>query len=77
MSEILIEHNPSEKRIDSPGQLYCPIWTKEVSKSPRVCDEQERRYIIESNPVITPSCRELASMGKGDFVVYPKGMSWT
>jgi uncharacterized cupin superfamily protein len=61
--------------MDSSSLLCYPIWTKEVSEFPCVCAEQESRYFIASNAVITTSGGEPASMEKSDIVIYPKEIS--
>ncbi len=77
MSEIRIEHNPSEERTGSMDLFNWPIWTKEVSEFPWVYDEQETCYFIEGEVVVTPSDGEPVLIGKGDLVTFPKGMSCT
>ncbi len=77
MSEIRVERIPSEERKDSLNLLNWPIWTKEVSEFPWVYDEQETCYFLEGEVVVIPSGGEPVSIGKGDLVTFPKGMSCT
>ena len=77
MNEIRVERNPSDERKNSLDLLNWPIWTKEVSEFPWVYDEQETCYFLEGEVVVTPSGGEPVSIGKGDLVAFPKGMSCT
>lgn len=40
-------------------------------------DEQERCYFLEGDLVVTPDGGEPVTMGRGDFVTFPQGMSCT
>lgn len=75
MSEIKVEHNPSEDRLTELGVRDWPIWTKEVSTFPWFYDEQESCYFLEGDVVVTPEGGSPVEMGKGDFVTFPRGMS--
>ena len=77
MSEINIERNPDKKRLEALGVLDWPVWTKEVSEFPWTYDAQETCYFLEGDVVVTPDGGEPVSMGKGDLVTFPKGMSCT
>jgi uncharacterized cupin superfamily protein len=75
MSEIKIERNPGQDRIEKMGVSDWPIWTKEVSEFPWTYDEQETCYFLEGDVVVTPDGGEPVKMGKGDLVTFPAGMS--
>jgi len=77
MSDITVEHNPSEERLKELGVLDWPIWTKEVSEFPWSYDTQERCYLLEGDVVVTPDGGDPVAVGKGDFVTFPRGMSCT
>ena len=77
MSEIHVERDPLDERKNSLDLLNWPIWTKEVSEFPWVYDEQETCYFLEGDVVVTPVGGEPVSIGKGDLVTFPKGMSCT
>jgi uncharacterized cupin superfamily protein len=77
MSEIKVEHNPDEKKLQEMGVKSWPIWEKEVSEFPWHYDEQEACYILEGDVVVTPQGGEPVQFGKNDFVVFPEGMSCT
>jgi uncharacterized cupin superfamily protein len=53
MSEIKIERNPDQERLQGLGVLNWPIWTKEVSEFPWSYDEQETCYFLEGDVVCT------------------------
>jgi len=77
MSEIKVEHDPSEERLAELGVRDWPVWTKEASEFPWSYDEQERCYFLEGEVVVTPDGGEPVQMGRGDFVTFPQGMSCT
>ncbi|TKJ37981.1 cupin [candidate division LCP-89 bacterium B3_LCP] len=77
MSTVKIERNPSEDRLDELGVFDWGIWTKEVSKFPWHYDEAETCYFLEGEVVVTPNEGEEVTVGKGDLVTFPRGMSCT
>lgn len=54
-----------------------PIWTKEVSEFPWRYDEAETCYFLEGEVVVTPDGGTPVTLGKGDLVTFPRGMSCT
>ena len=74
MSEITIEHNPSEERLEDLGVSSWPIWVKEASEFPWQYDAQETCYLLEGEVVVTPDNGEPVEINKGDLVTFPKGM---
>ena len=77
MSQIKIEREPNQERLEALGVSDWPIWTKESSEFPWSYDEQETCYFLEGNVVVTPDGGESVEMGKGDLVTFPAGMSCT
>lgn len=53
------------------------IWEKEVSEFPWQYDEKESCYILEGKAEVTAESGEKVEFGKGDFVVFPKGLKCT
>ncbi|MBF0380137.1 MAG: cupin domain-containing protein [Magnetococcales bacterium] len=53
------------------------IWEKEISTFPWSYDEMETCYFLEGDVVVTPKGGEPVTMGKGDLVTFPAGMSCT
>lgn len=77
MDQILIEHNPSEAKLDVMGIYGWPIWKKEVSSFPWSYDRQETCYILEGEVVVTPEGGEPVEITRGDLVTFPEGMNCT
>ncbi len=77
MSEIKVEKNPQPSTLDELGVRSWPIWTKEVSTFPWSYDEPETCLFLEGEVVVTPDGGAPVSVGKGDLVTFPSGMSCT
>jgi len=77
MSQILIEHNPAPAKLEVMGVFDWSIWEKEVSAFPWSYDTQETCYILEGAVVVTPDGGEAVTIGVGDLVIFPAGMSCT
>lgn len=75
MSEIKVEHNPSEDRLKELGVREWPVWEKEASEFPWSYGEKETCYILEGNVQVTPDGGAQVTMGAGDLVTFPQGMS--
>lgn len=76
-ASISIEKDPSRDRLESLGVLTWPIWTKEISIFPWTYDAAETCYFLKGEVVVTPDGGEPVSMGQGDLVIFPRGMSCT
>ncbi len=78
MSQITVEKNPSQAKLESLGVNKWPTWQKEVSVFPWTFHEQEIAYILEGECVITPTGVKAVTFGKGDLVTFPAGItaSW-
>jgi uncharacterized cupin superfamily protein len=77
MKKIKIERKPDEKKLQSDGVFEWPVWTKEVSEFPWTYDTAETCYFLEGEVTVTPEEGEPVSVGKGDLVTFPEGMSCT
>lgn len=77
MGDINIEQNPSPETLKELGVDSWGIWAKEVSKFPWQYDEQETCFFLEGEVEVTPDGGQPVTMGKGDLVTFPKGMSCT
>lgn len=75
MTDIKIEHNPSQQRLNELDVSNWGIWEKEVSEFPWTYDATETCYFLSGEVVVTPEGGEPLSMAKGDLVTFPKGMS--
>lgn len=74
---IIIERQPDSERLNQLGVFNWSIWTKEASEFPWTYDESETCYFLEGSVIVTPDGGEPVSMGKGDLVTFPAGMSCT
>ena len=77
MAKISVEKNPDPKRLEELGVYEWSIWTKEASEFPWSYDESETCYFLEGDVVVTPEDGDPVEVGKGDLVIFPKGMSCT
>ncbi len=77
MREIEVEKNPSPETLNDLGVDSWPIWTKEVSTFPWSYDEPETCLFLEGEVVVTPDGGSPVTVGKGDLVTFPSGMSCT
>ncbi len=58
------------------GIYSWPVWTKEVSEFDWSYDEKESCLLLEGKVTVTTP-EETVDFGKGDFVVFPKGLQCT
>lgn len=77
MATIIVEHNPSQARLNELGVSSWSTWSKEVSTFPWTYSEREIAYVLEGEIVVTPKGGEPVSFGKGDLVTFPAGMTCT
>ncbi len=77
MSSIQVNHQPNQADLETMGVFSWPIWQKETSEFPWHYDETETCYFLEGDVTVTPDGAEPVSMGKGDLVKFPAGMSCT
>jgi uncharacterized cupin superfamily protein len=74
MSQIVIEHNPSQERLDELGVSEWAIWEKEVSSFSIDFDETEKAYILEGEIIVTPVGGEPVRIVPGDYVEFKEGL---
>lgn len=65
---------PSEETLKKLGVRSWPIWEKEISEFPWEYDETETCYLLEGEVVVTPERGTPVSFGKGDLVIFSKGL---
>jgi hypothetical protein len=63
-----------EEELKKMGVFGWPVWTKEASQFDWQYDEKETCYILEGDVDIKAGDRSV-HFGKGDFVVFPQGLS--
>jgi hypothetical protein len=74
MSQITIEHNPSEERLKELGVSGWSIWDCPPSKFPLDFDIKETAYVLEGEILVTPKGGEPVRILPGDLVVFPAGL---
>ena len=77
LAAISVSSQPSQEQLAELGVFEWSIWTKEVSEFPWTYDEAETCYFLSGDVVVTPDGGEPITMGKGDLVTFPAGMSCT
>ncbi len=77
MADIRIEHQPEESHLKALGVPNWSIWTKEASEFPWTYEETETCYFLEGEVEVTPEGGTPVTMGQGDLVTFPAGMSCT
>jgi hypothetical protein len=74
MSQITIEHNPSQERLTELGVSSWPIWEKEISTFTIDFDETETAYVLDGEIIVTPVGGEPVRILPGDLVVFHAGL---
>ncbi len=77
MSKITVVKAPEESVLSTKGVRSWPIWTCENSEFPWTYDADETCYILEGQVTVTPDGGEPVTVGVGDLVTFPRGMSCT
>ena len=77
MSDIKIDRNPAMQKLKEMGVHDWPVWEKEVSEFPWHYDSAETCFFLEGEVTVTPEGGEPVTVGKGDLVTFPQGMSCT
>ena len=77
MSDIHIEREPSRERLAELGVEDWPVWSCEVSRFPWTYEERETCYILAGRVTVTPDGGEPVTIGAGDLVTFPAGLSCT
>ena len=75
--EIQIDRKPDPKKLEKLGVKKWPTWEKENSEFPYHYDEPETCLFLEGEVTVTPEGGKPVRIQKGDFVVFPEGMSCT
>jgi uncharacterized protein len=77
ITAISIESQPNQQRLEKLDVFNWPIWEKEASEFPWTYDQEETCYFLEGDVIVIPTGGDAVSMGKGDLVTFPAGMSCT
>jgi uncharacterized cupin superfamily protein len=67
----------SQEELKRRGVFGWPVWTKEVSRFPWSYDSIEECYLLEGDVTVETKDGKAVSFGKGDFVMFPKGLACT
>lgn len=65
----------SEEELQDLDVRNWPIWEKEVSRFDWHYDETEECYLLAGRVTVETGDGKSVSFGKGDFVVFPAGLS--
>ncbi len=74
MTQIQLDHNPSEEKLQQLGVSKWSIWECAPSKFPLDFSMTESAYVLEGEIHVTPQGGEKVVIKAGDFVVFPKGL---
>ena len=74
MSQIIIDHNPSQEKLKELGVFSWQTWDCAPSKFPLDFSMTESAYVLEGEFHVTPQNGEKVVVKAGDFVVFPKGL---
>lgn len=77
MPEIKIEHQPDQQRLDQLGVHSWGIWEKQAAEFPWTYDSEETCYFLAGEVLVTTEDGKQYTMGKGDLVTFPQGLSCT
>lgn len=67
----------SDEQLKKMNVFNWPIWTKEVSRFDWSYDSVEECLFLEGQVTVETKDGKSVSFGKGDFVIFPKGLSCT
>lgn len=68
-------HNPTTEQLEQLNVFSWPTWDKEASAFPWHYDSEEVCYFLQGEVTVTPEGGTPVTMGKGDLVTFPAGMS--
>jgi uncharacterized protein len=74
MSQIIIDHNPTQEKLKELGVFSWQTWDCAPSKFPLDFSMTESAYVLEGEFHVTPHNGEKVVVKAGDFVVFPKGL---
>ena len=66
---------PTAEMLEEMGVFDWPVWEKAASRFPWHYDEMETCYLLEGRVTVTPAGLDNYTFGKGDMVIFPKGMA--
>jgi uncharacterized cupin superfamily protein len=77
MERITVEHHVAPVKLDAMGVDGWPLWRKEVASFEWTYQDNEICYILDGEAVVTPLDGAPVTIGRGDLVTFPAGLSCT
>jgi uncharacterized protein len=74
---ITVERQATLELLKELGVFQWSIWTKEISEFPWIYDTKETCYSLAGEVTVIPDGGEPVTIGKGDLVTFPAGISCT
>lgn len=74
MTQIIIDHNPSEEKLKDLGVTSWNTWDCAPSKFPLDFTMTEKAYVLEGEFKVTPQGGDTVTIKAGDYVEFPKGL---
>lgn len=74
-ANISVISQPTPDQLAALGVFDWSIWQKEVSEFPWTYDDSETCYFLAGEVTVIPDGGEVVTMGTGDLVTFPAGMS--
>ena len=71
---ILVTSPCPESTAKALGINNWPIWSCEISSFDWTYENKETCLLLEGEVTVTPKVGEAVKFGKGDLVIFPKGM---
>lgn len=65
----------NEEEIEKRNVKSWPIWKKGISRFDWYYDDTEECYLLEGKVIVETQDGEKVEFGKGDYVIFPKGLS--
>ncbi len=72
---MLTIKKPGHSELEEMKVFDWPIWEKEISEFSWHYDSREVCYLLEGKVEVTVGGGEVFEFGKGDLVIFPKGLS--
>ncbi len=74
MTQIIIDHNPSEEKLAELGVSSWETWDCPPSEFPLNFDMTEKAYVLEGEFHVYPEGADMVVVKAGDYVEFPKGL---
>ncbi len=71
----IIVRKPTTEELEQLNVFFWPTWEKEVSRFDWYYDHDEECYVLEGRVIVETQDGNKIEFGKGDFVIFPKGLA--